>query len=75
MEEIVEEYVVIDGEHVLVSKKVTEKEVPPDLNALKLLQQLYRMSLDPDTGDKGSISSDDIVSFAKGMFGVDVEVE
>lgn len=42
-QEIIEEYMVTDGNPVLVKKTVVEKEVPPDLTALKLLEQFYKM--------------------------------
>lgn len=42
-QEIIEEYMVTDGKPILVKKTVIEKEVPPDLTALKLLGELYKM--------------------------------
>ena len=36
-DEIVEEYAVQDGEETLVRRRVTKKEVPPDISAAKLL--------------------------------------
>lgn len=36
-EETQEEYSLVDGEMTLVKRKVTHKEVPPDISALKLL--------------------------------------
>ena len=49
VKEIVEEYVNEDGEIRLTKKKVTKKNVPPDMTALKILldereQPLERMS-------------------------------
>ncbi|MBO7345629.1 MAG: hypothetical protein J6U92_06810 [Clostridia bacterium] len=49
VKEVVEEYVNEDGEIRLTKKKVTKKNVPPDLTALKILlndceQPLERMS-------------------------------
>lgn len=35
--EIVEEYAVVDGSLELVKKKVTTKDVPPDMTAVKLI--------------------------------------
>lgn len=42
-QDIIEEYMVTDGKPVLVKKTVVKKEVPPDLAALKLLDELYKM--------------------------------
>ena len=42
-QEIIEEYMVTDGKPVLVKKTVVEKEVPPDLTVLKLLEEFYQM--------------------------------
>lgn len=42
-QEIIEEYMVTDGNPILVKKTVIEKEVPPDLAALKLLEEVYKM--------------------------------
>jgi hypothetical protein len=42
-QEIVEEYMVTDGKPTLVKKTVVEKEVPPDLTVLKVLDQFYKM--------------------------------
>ena len=42
-QEIIEEYMVTDGEPVLVKKTVIKKEVPPDLTALKVLDEFYNM--------------------------------
>jgi hypothetical protein len=39
-EECVEEYAVIDGELQLSKRKVTQKDVPPDCGAVKLLLEL-----------------------------------
>lgn len=39
--EITEEYMVTEGEPVLVKKTVIEKEVPPDLAVLKVLDEFY----------------------------------
>jgi hypothetical protein len=33
----VEEYVLTDGEYKLVKRKVTTREIPPDIKAVKLL--------------------------------------
>ncbi len=35
--EVVEEFVVEDGEERLVKRKVTRREIPPDLKAVKML--------------------------------------
>ncbi len=35
--ETVEEYVLTDGEYKLVKRKVTTREIPPDIKAVKLL--------------------------------------
>ncbi len=35
--EVVEEYAVVDGELKLVKKKVTKKQIPPDVKAVRLL--------------------------------------
>lgn len=45
-QDIIEEYMVTDGKPVLVKKTVVEKEVPPDLTALKVLEEFYKMPLD-----------------------------
>ena len=37
VEEVVEEYVDVDGKMVLTKKKVTHKHIPPDATMLKLL--------------------------------------
>ena len=42
-QDIIEEYMVTDGKPVLVKKIIVEKEVPPDLAVLKLLEQFYKM--------------------------------
>lgn len=42
-QEIIEEYMVTDGKPTLIKKTVIEKEVPPDLAVLKLLEQFYKM--------------------------------
>ena len=39
-EECVEEYAVVDGELQLSKRKVTQKDVPPDCGAVKLLLEL-----------------------------------
>lgn len=44
-EESVSEYVVSDGELQLQKRKVTQKEVPPDMTAAKMLLELH--SADP----------------------------
>ena len=41
-DEIVEEYSVQDGEETLVRRRVTKKEVPPDISAAKLLLEEER---------------------------------
>lgn len=41
-DEIVEEYSVQDGEETLVRRRVTKKEVPPDISAAKLLLEEVR---------------------------------
>ncbi len=38
-DEVVEEYGYADGEEVLLKKKVTRKNVPPDIQAIKMLQE------------------------------------
>ena len=35
--EVVEEFAMVDGELTLVKKKVTKREVPPDIKAVKML--------------------------------------
>lgn len=35
--EVVEEFAFVDGELTLVKKKVTKREVPPDIKAVKML--------------------------------------
>lgn len=40
-QDIIEEYMVTDGNPVLVKKTVMEKEVPPDLAVLKVLDEFY----------------------------------
>ncbi len=35
--ETVEEFAVLDGELTLVKKKVTKREIPPDIKAVKLI--------------------------------------
>lgn len=42
-QEIIEEYMVTDGKPILVKKTVVEKEVPPDLAVLKVLEEFYNM--------------------------------
>ncbi len=54
-QEIVEEYMVADGKPILVKKTVIEKEVPPDLAALKLLEQFYKMPDATEIGLKGEL--------------------
>ena len=36
-DEVVEEYSVSDGEPVLVKRKVTRRDIPPDIKAVKML--------------------------------------
>lgn len=43
-QEVVEEFAVEDGELKLVKRKVTKREIPPDIKAVKLL-------LDGESGD------------------------
>ena len=37
--EVVEEFAEVDGEFKLVKKKVTRREIPPDIKAVKMLME------------------------------------
>lgn len=52
--EIAEEYNVVDGEETLIKRKVSIKENPPDVSALKMLLELSP----PDEG--ASMSEDEV---------------
>lgn len=49
-EEVVEEFAVEDGELKLVKRKVTKREIPPDIKAVKLL--LEDGEAPPDRSDE-----------------------
>lgn len=53
LEEVTEEYGVEEGEDKLIKRKVTRKDVPPDLRAVKML-------LDGDSGDVTSLSDEQL---------------
>lgn len=38
-QEVVEEYAVVDGAFELVKRKITKKEVPPDISAAKMVME------------------------------------
>ncbi len=42
--EVVEEFAEVDGEFKLVKKKVTRREIPPDIKAVKMLQAVAPLS-------------------------------
>lgn len=43
-EEVVEEYAVVDGSLELVKKRITKKDVPPDISAAKLIMDSGEIS-------------------------------
>ena len=49
--EVVEEFSVVDGELQLVKKKVTKRDIPPDIKAVKLLM---------DESDTGGLSDEEL---------------
>ena len=49
--EVVEEFSVVDGELQLVKKKVTKRDIPPDIKAVKLLM---------DENDTGGLSDEEL---------------
>lgn len=53
--ETVEEYADNDGELVLVKKKVTTKNVPPDISAIKIM-----LGLDDDVTDLAFMSDEEL---------------
>ena len=55
--EVVEEFSVEDGELRLVKKKVTRRDVPPDIKAVKLLME----------GDAGALSDEEIEEEMKNL--------
>ena len=55
--EVVEEFSVEDGELRLVKKKVTRRDVPPDIKAVKLLME----------GDAGALSDEEIEKKKKNL--------
>lgn len=46
--EVVEEFAMVDGELTLVKKKVTKREVPPDIKAVKMLLEERREASDEE---------------------------
>lgn len=55
--DVVEEFSVEDGELRLVKKKVTRRDVPPDIKAVKLLME----------GDAGALSDEEIEEEMKNL--------
>lgn len=43
-EEVVEEYAVVDGALELVKKRITKKDIPPDISAAKLIMDSGEIS-------------------------------
>ncbi len=55
-QEVIEEYATVDGEMSLVKKKVTTKDVPPDLSAIKAYLEMSESS------DLSSMSLDELIA-------------
>lgn len=63
VEEVVEEYSDVDGELVLVKKKITHKYIPPDTALLKLLVE----SKDEENEDLSNYTEEELKQMLKDL--------
>ncbi len=63
VEEVVEEYSDVDGELVLVKKKITHKHIPPDTALLKLLVE----SKDEENEDLSNYTEEELKQMLKDL--------